>query len=358
MKRWICLVAVVACGPTPPASVGDGDGDGARADGGDAPVDDDDDIDNPPNGCPEPLELTPSLPPRLLIVLDRSGSMEPIWDGATDAIKDVVSGLDSEAGWGMSLFPSADDGCAAESIAVDLATDNYAPIAAAIDDAWPTGATPTYKAIEIAREYLVALPDDNPKYVVLITDGIPNCGEVDNCECPPGFRRNSADQCSRIDGGPFDYYSCDQPQGGSMNATYWAMDRLRRDGIPTFVFGLATFGAGDFGLNVLAEAGGEARSSFPQYYPADTPDDLEAMLQSLSAGLISCSFALPDVQPGVELIALEIDGVIVPRDPTRMDGWDYDASGTSIRVYGSACDLLQLPGDRDVRAIFECPAVP
>ena len=42
----------------------------------------------------------------------------------------------------------------------------------------------------------------------------------------------------------------------------------------------------------------------------------------------------------------------------RVNGWDYDSTGTSIRIYGDWCNQLQLPGDRDIVAIFECPAVP
>jgi hypothetical protein len=280
--------------------------------------------------------------------------MDEIWIAATAALQSVIAGADADIGWGFSAFPS-NDACDVGPVAVPIALDSDAAIAGAIAGMGPGGATPTWAALDEAGDYLRTRATPNPKYIVLITDGIPNCAPAPNCNCPPGFTRNAANQCVQDGGGPYDYYSCDIAGDLSINATYERLAALRDEGFHTFVVGLPTAGFNDFGLDVLAPAGGEARATKPYYYPATSPAELQATLASLSAGLVSCSFELPDV-PG-ELEGITIDGMPVPRDPSRTDGWEIDPTGTSVRIHGSWCELLQ-SGSPEVEALFECPPVP
>jgi hypothetical protein len=301
------------------------------------------------------LPLAPNLPPQLLIVLDRSGSMEETWPNVTAALLQVVTDVATPA-WGLSYFPSENVGpteqCKVDSVAVPVAPGSAPAIAASVASVGPFGLTPTQAAIEVAGAYLLTLSAPNPKYIILITDGQPNCAAAPNCNCPPGWEQNGANQCQLIGGGPFDYYTCDLVGDIAINGTYWAIADLAAAGIGTFVFGLPTGGIPDLGLNLLAQAGGEARAGTPSYYPATTPAELSSLLTSLSASLVSCTFGLPAGFD--ELTGLTIDGVGVPHDPTHVNGWDYDGVG-GIRLYGGFCDTLQTGGVADVEATFVCP---
>lgn len=353
----LTLAALAACGPTVERGSADAGGGGPWIDAGPAVVDEPTGPDAG-GGCTALLPLEPNLPPQLLIVLDRSGSMEERWADVTGAINQVVADVTTPQ-WGMSFFPTSStapgEQCNVDPVAVPVATGTAGAIAAVIAANGPYGVTPTQAAIGEAGAYLMTLTEPNPKYIILITDGNPNCAPAPNCTCPPGWADNGASQCQLVGGGPYDYYSCDIPGDLGINGTYWAIADLAAAGIGTFVFGLPTFGIPDLGLNLLAEAGGEPRAGTPRYYPATTPDELSSTLASLSASLVSCTFDLPDGFAPEELVGLTIDGVWVPHDPTRVNGWDFDGSGDAIRLYGSFCDTLQTGGAADVVATFTCP---
>ena len=44
----------------------------------------------------------------------------------------------------------------------------------------------------------------------------------------------------------------------------------------------------------------------------------------------------------------------IPRDPTHMNGWDYDPATNQITFYGPACDALKAGTVTDVDIVFGC----
>src|SRR5579883_3263779 len=132
--------------------------------------------------------------PNLLFVLDQSGSMgqDPMggngspskWALATTAIQTVINQYAYRIPLGLELFTSsaADDaGCYADTrINVQPAHGTAAAILSILAASSPLSGTNTGEAIQRAATDAPALHDPSRRqYLVLITDGDPNCNSGD-----------------------------------------------------------------------------------------------------------------------------------------------------------------------------------
>ena len=278
-------------------------------------------------------------PADILILLDASGSMNDDasnttctggcgasskWAFAVSAINGMVSETEQSIHWGLKLF--ADGGgsntCAVTNgVAVPVAAGNAGAIAAAI--AGRTSAnggvsngsrTPTRAAEMMAAQYLASLTDPSPRFILLVTDNLPNC--------MPG----SADQAA------------DDSTG-----TIQAVADARQLGIPTMVIGIATAGQpADAVMSAMAVAGGYAlANSAPAYYPVTSAGELRGTLETLLPVTTDCVFSVPPPPAGSSRpdIGVRVNGKDVPFDTSHTNGWDFrDGSWTSVQVYGPACD--------------------
>ena len=309
-------------------------GAGAGADGGP--------IDGPACGVQKfPLA---KVPPDLLIVLDKSGSMRDMPDGTrcdtgdcgptskwtqmTAAINQVVMSTDAAIRWGIEFY-AADESCAVETMpAAPIADRNAAAIAMAIAATMPEGGTPTRAALSSASLYESTLPDSNPKYILVATDGQPNCVA------------GAADDLAPDD-----------------VATIQAVSDSAARGIPVFVVGIGMIPEATQTLTAMAIAGGEAQAADPRYYPVASTADLVGVLDTIGGMIGSCSFGLGTVPPVPENIAVLANGVKIPRDITHNDGWDYGTGQMSVQLFGHWCDDAKAGSLKDAEAIFGCPGV-
>lgn len=279
--------------------------------------------------------------PDLLIVQDRSGSMSldandlPLvgaknpkskWMQIASAIAQVAQSV-SGVQWGLMMF-SADGQCGAPSQPdVPVASGNAAAIKQALDDASPAGLTPTTAAIDRAVAYLKGGvdPDGRARYLLLATDGQPNCSD-----------------------GSF---------GTDDAAAIQAVANAAQAGIHTFVVGIGGKTGADQTLAQMAMSGKEPNTTAGQkpYYSVSTTQDLVAVLTAVAGKVASCSYTLEMAPPSPDLVTVEANGKTVPRDPTRTEGWDYGPMQTSIVFYGQSCKDLQQGLVSTVRAIFGCP---
>jgi hypothetical protein len=211
-------------------------------------------------------------PPRLVVVLDRSSSMNGVLDGvgqagaiskwvaARTALSEVVTTYDGRLAFGLATFPYPDE-CGPGRLDVAPALAGRGPILAAL--ATPPPAAGNWTPL---GETLLALADepavtggDVPRYAVVITDGFQWCS-------------------------PFDPDARTLPLDG--------VAALRAEGVRTFVVG---FGGGvDVAtLGAMAVAGGTARPgcdpaatgpapAAPCYYQADDADALLATLMMVA----------------------------------------------------------------------------
>src|SRR4051812_14016846 len=191
-------------------------------------------------------------PADLLLVMDRSGSMAqtivptggtvPVkkWDEVIGALDPTLMKTQGLVNWGLHLFPVGGICNVPDQVTVPVAAQNQMPVMKAIRGNQPYldgGATPTQAAIRKATAILQQSMSRNPRYLVLATDGLPNCA--------PGMGGSDM---------PTDRVGTVQSIADALTA-----------GIPTFVIGIATAGDADATLNEMATAGGRPRMDVTKY---------------------------------------------------------------------------------------------
>jgi len=283
-------------------------------------------------------------PAMVILVLDRSGSMAdtpsggstPKWDMIRPPLRTVVNATNATISWGLKLFPELDStaSCAPESIVpiihVPIAANNATSVIAKMDAATPKGdGTPTGDAIKFATAHLdeLSLTADNPKFILLATDGDPNC-----------------------------------PSSDAIGYATGAITAALGKGYPTFVIGVdTTKSASITRLNAMAQAGGRPRTvtdpkTQPLFYLASTQAELESALGAITTSVASCVFDLVPPPPVPENIAVDFNGARTVRDPSKLNGWDYTKSDFSqLEVYGDWCQRIQSEANNQVQIRYGCP---
>ena len=113
----------------------------------------------------------------------------------------------------------------------------------------------TRDAVTTGAAYLAGVKDNNPKYILLATDGLPNCPTG----CAAMSRPNSA--CTQTDNPSED-----------QAATQAIADALNNFHIKTFVIGVGNVATAQNTLNQFAMAGGLPQSgAATSYYAATDP---------------------------------------------------------------------------------------
>src|SRR4051812_46733639 len=126
--------------------------------------------------------------PILFIVQDKSGSMAsapaPIgypsapskWSSAKATVPQLVTQFSDRFRFGVQMFPGASTSynCSAGTLQVAVpATPSQ--VQSAYNANAAGGGTPTAVSLNAAHNYLNGISSSAPKYVLLITDGLPNC---------------------------------------------------------------------------------------------------------------------------------------------------------------------------------------
>jgi von Willebrand factor type A domain len=217
--------------------------------------------------------------PDILIVQDRSGSMNDDyndqsctggcganskWSQESTAITNVIGTTDTRVNWGIKYFPDNNACDAALAPAVAIAPSNGVAVAASIAATVPGGTTPTRDAINFGASYLLTLTDTNPKFLLLATDGLPNC--------PIGCAAmtNPSTTCTVTDNPTED------------QAVEMAVMTAATQGIKTFVIGIGNVTTAQNTLNQLAIAGGEPQpGGATSYYAATDETALELALSTI-----------------------------------------------------------------------------
>jgi hypothetical protein len=307
-------------------------------------------------------------PPTMYFVLDRSGSMADSnkWTTVRLTVADVVRSIGPRANFGAAVFPGASnvDQCASGVEVMSVrrgdpkTTDGLdGPVTTALLQATAiaaTGGTPTSATLTALMPNLAALKGN--LFVVLATDGGPNCNQMANCtiaDCIPNIE--GAAGCDSTTN------CCAPPKGTPSNclddqATIAAVNKLKAANIPTYVIGIPGSAPYANVLDALATAGGTAQTTgTSKYYRVDTTDQtaLLAALKSVAAKVTAtCTFKLQgNVDP--TRVNVLFDEVVVPQDATN--GWTI--ADNTITLQGTSCQQV-LNGDvLDVRIIAGCPTI-
>jgi hypothetical protein len=125
--------------------------------------------------------------PAMFIVQDRSGSMDDTpnggnpsasdpskWSIAQQEVPALAAQFANRLRFGVGMYPSEASSCGAGNV-VSAISYVASDVEVAYANSDTTGSTPTASALNASRNYLLGLALTTPVYVLLITDGMPNC---------------------------------------------------------------------------------------------------------------------------------------------------------------------------------------
>lgn len=282
--------------------------------------------------CGSATSSTSQTPADVLLVLDRSGSMDysiaedcycdaakagrngsvcsntsncsARWPTLTSAINTTLSGT-AGVSWGLKLFSSvggANNCAVSNTVEVSIGANSAAAVQQLIasPNVIPGGYTPTTKAINAARDYLKTVTDANNKVILLATDGEPNC---------QGNSENTNDDTTGAK--------------TAIAAAYAA-------GYKVYVVGMGPQAALK-NLQDFAVAGGT-----DNYYPANSPQALADALLAISHAIAECTFTVTAPANGTTSVAVYLNGTLAPSTD-----WTYTASTQTIAITGTTCDTIK-----------------
>jgi hypothetical protein len=290
----------------------------------------------PTKNCGEKTYALMRTPAELLLVLDRSGSMRMSapgslnskWVDVTGALDETLMKTDSTVLWGLKTFPNLATCTVDDGALVPSAAGNYATLSTAIKAQTPDGnGTPTTAALQKAVAYLKTVTSKNPKYLVLATDGEPNCQD--------GITPNTPDELRAVQ----------------------AVKDAAAAGFPTFVVGIAAGAGANTVLNDMAVAGMQPRTADPRYYAVNTRQDLITALGLITGQVSNCIFPLDHDPPSPDLVSVTVNGMKLSRDAAHGNGWDFAPGNKSIQLFGAACDVVKMGNNDQVSITFGCPDV-
>ena len=322
------------------ATTGDGDGDGETTSGdgdGDATSGDGDG-----EPCFEADYDFSVVPPNILFLLDKSGSMTIEWyDGGVltrrweslyNVVANVTTALDDHVRFGAKLYPSVDAGsCGVDpGVEVPFALDNAATLLATIPapEVFVNGSTPTHSGVEEALVYLDAVyaadpTGTPPQALVLVADGGVSCNE----------------------------------SAAATEAAIAAAAAQSPNPIPTYVVGIDISAFNDDQMNAYAIAGGTALPGATSFYQTTDGAALAAAFDAIVADAQTCDVVLDPPPFGEDLIDVTLGGVAVPKvtDCATEDGFVFPDPGdlTQLLLCGAACDELKAVGN--VSVAYTCP---
>jgi hypothetical protein len=295
----------------------------------------------PGSSCGSEKLVADVVPPNLLVVLDRSCSMTDMvgnttkWAIAVAALNNMTQTYAGKIRFGLTLFPdTVTPNCGQGMIPIPVGPNNETPIRNLLTAALQTSNAnfpdgPCVTNIDTAMQQAATEPGFNDttrqSYALLVTDGAQS--------------------------------GCNLAGGDTGTATIVANLFTQRN-IPTYVIG---FGSGVDApqLNILAVNGGRPRSTMPnRYYDAGDQASLDAALSTIGAQTLGCVYQLQKAPPDPTQIYVFFDKVSVPRDPTHMGNWDYDATTNRVTFYGAACTQLKSGTVKVLDIVFGCDVPP
>jgi hypothetical protein len=322
-------------------------------------------------------------PPNLSFIIDHSLSMgDPLagsplskYKNARLALSNVLKVLGHRVNYGAAIFPglAGVTGCEAGDELVKVGPGDPPSYARegktgprlrnlldelAVADV--DGGTPAAPTLLKMRDTLRELSGDT--FVVLITDGAPNCNldlECSASDCIPnieGFTSGgmqctpSVNCCAPSTQNPQANLSCVDSQ-----ASLDAVQALSDVGIRTFVVGMPGSEPYENLLNAMAETGGTARSGPSKYYPVADTEALEQSLTAIAASVaISCDIPLDYEPPDRDFVNVYFDGEVVEYDSQM--GWEWTEDG-HVSIRGAACEQLSRGGVLEVQILAGCRTV-
>jgi hypothetical protein len=300
-------------------------------------------------GCGKTLEEFIPRPADVLILFDRSGSMETAsgsgtrYQAVAGLLSDLVNNYTPYVRFGYQEMPGR-QGCAAQLGGACCASPPLVPVSdndaqavvAAIAAAVPVeGSTPTAASLQAALAYYDTLADgvDN-RFVLLVTDGAPDCTLA-------GALTSASDAT-----------------GVACTDALFQVNALVALGVRVMVITVGAGSADDTSdvscLDSLAHAGGAAASpGSPGFFVASDAQAIQLAIGQMVAGtavptcVLRLDYPVDDEKPFV----VSFDGQPIPAN-----AWMLDSSQNppTVRITGTYCQKLQQFQARIVEARYGC----
>lgn len=348
----------------------DGAGDGDSDTNTDTETDTDSDSESDSETSSETAEMCVSfefdvkqLPIRVMIALDRSGSMsycydpddcedlslheipeeKKKWTFAKAAIQDAVYAYEDRVDFGIDVYnvrkekgEETQSMCdMASAVHTDTAPHNADNVMSIFDEFQPNHGTPLLLAIMNFKEQAYApnlLSPGAESYLLIISDGRDTCG-------------TSTDALSGVPDAT--------PEDLGREVEYLK----KKWGLKTVAVGVGT-DIEPLQLSAIAKAGG---TKFDDFLDATRVEDLEMAMESIAEALsVSCSFEIGEQEPettNLDLVNVHFDGEPVPRDDGCMadTGWTWaDEDRTVIQFCEEACEQLKIGDVESVSGEIAC----
>lgn len=275
------------------------------------------------------------LAPNVMILLDRSGSMDndvdgrTRWDVAKQAVRTVTERFGAEIRFGLATYSSCTgSGCSAGSVVVPIGddvsriNDFLAPLAGRGSR---NGAPPDYLCDSGDPE-----TSTGPSLMALTTE--PTLQDADRANAVLLVTDGQESDC----GGP----------DGAGGAT-----ALRALPIPvrTYAVGFSADVSGAQ-LMAVAVAGGTER-----YYPANDEAGLAAAFEMIADEVATCDYRIdmPPPDPMDLFVYFNDDPAGIASDAT--DGYTFDVASGTLRFNGAACAQIRGGMVMDIDVVFGCP---
>jgi hypothetical protein len=242
--------------------------------------------------------------------------------------------------------------------ALEVNTSIQAISASASGDDAVSGGTPTAGSLRLVGEYPTLADKNRENFVLLLTDGLPNCNGQNPITClNPAACRCTTTSCGTVSTATFCQKGCLDDSG-----TVDAIRALNKQKIRTVVVGFGSdtsAGGAAETLNAMAEAGGFARTCNPmlpnsgcsdgcdasgsfcnsKFYQASNGAELASALASISDIINKtdpCVFKLASQPTDPSFLTVRIDGQSVNRSDTT---WRYE--NPNVTILGTFCDRIK-----------------
>ncbi len=290
----------------------------------------------------------------MLLVIDRSTSMNQSlgaaagskWRVLEGALQATLPRYEDAINVGALFYPEdgADSRTASCSfpnvptVDIEPGARNASRVLGVFQSTGPGGSTPTAAALLRAYTWIVRHPNRlRARYLVLATDGAPDCNaslDPSTCTCVGG---GGGGRC----GGGSDGNRClDDVRTVSTVRQIAANAALS---IPTYVIGIASDADVNFTntLTAMAVAGGRPNrtaAGTPTYYNVARSEDLPRAFSAIQNAIARCSFVAPTRPADGDNVSITVNGVAIPRDTARVNGWDWtDRAFGELTLFGAAC---------------------
>jgi hypothetical protein len=285
--------------------------------------------------------------PYVMLVVDRSGSMDDPIPGGTKKLLDVKAKFASDDGLLARTGAGAEFGLILYSSGTDSKTDcnpgtivqpvgaSIAQVRQSINSASAGGGTPTAGSLKaVLDDPKMNTPQaGRDRFVMLLTDGAPNC----NPQLDPNTGCTLAPNCSSG-------WKCCLDE----EATVQQVATLASQGIRTFVIGFGSDTAKPDSdayrvLNRAAEVGGLAKTQEPKFYQANSSDDLQKAVDMFGRIIQTCNYNLAEA-PREDLLQVVFvytnennrEEVLTPSSD-----WTYNSVSHQVSITGSRCTEIE-----------------